>query len=48
MFVIHMIHKMTQIHEWLPEGGSVRRPGTYAKPIGDRELYVSVFECLGA
>ena len=30
------------------EGGSVRRPGTYAKPIGDRELYVLVFECLGA
>ena len=29
------------------EGGSVRRPGTYAKPIGDRELYVLVFECLG-
>jgi hypothetical protein len=48
MFVIHMIHKMTQIHDWLPEGGSVRRPGTYAKPIGDRELYVLVFECLGA
>ena len=23
---------MTQIHEWPPEGGSVRRPGTYAKP----------------
>ena len=22
---------MTQIHEWPPEGGSVRRPGTYAK-----------------
>ena len=22
---------MTQIHDWPPEGGSVRRPGTYAK-----------------
>jgi hypothetical protein len=33
MFVIHMTHKMTQIHDWPPEGGSVRRPGTYAKRI---------------
>jgi hypothetical protein len=22
---------MTQIHDWPPEGGSVRQPGTYAK-----------------
>ena len=29
------------------KGGSVRRPETYAKPIGDREQYVLVFECLG-
>ena len=29
------------------EGGSVRRPGTYAKAIGDRELYVFVLKCLG-
>ncbi len=26
---------MTQIHEWPPEGGSVRRPGTYAKLLTD-------------
>ncbi len=30
VFQIHMIHKMTQIHDWPPEGGSVRWPGTYA------------------
>ncbi len=27
-----MIHKMTQIHDWPTECGSVRRPGAYAKP----------------
>jgi hypothetical protein len=40
--------QMTQIHDWPPEDGSIRRPGTYARPIGDRELYVLVFECPGA
>ena len=34
-----MIHKMTQIHDWQPEGGSVRRPGTYAKRIFTVILY---------
>ena len=36
---------MTQIHEWPPEGGSVRRPGTYAKRF--TKIAVSfVFVCI--